>query len=264
MGNVAKASLFRESLVWHKLMEIYENPACYEEAGAVYEVGAGGEGCKAADTRRRRREERSRSPKTGQPHSFKKRLRMTKVCFHPSSVEEQRSHHYTTCTQLSEYASLSSYANPLWPDKPFVCNKEVYGWAALLIGRGLPLSGRGVHLTIPLCTDGTGLSLKTSCIFMIPQQRCQALGLKYFVLQFNGFMWTPAVTQLLLITHIIILHTHAFASRVLCLLYWKYPVFFINPWKVSSEISDLCFRDINRGSSQLSCSGSVIPHRELP
>lgn len=44
MGDVAKATLFRESLVWHKLMEIYENPACYEGAGAIYEEGgAGGE-----------------------------------------------------------------------------------------------------------------------------------------------------------------------------------------------------------------------------
>lgn len=36
-------------------MEIYENPACYEGARAIYEVGVSGEGCKGADTRQRRR-----------------------------------------------------------------------------------------------------------------------------------------------------------------------------------------------------------------
>lgn len=64
------------------MMEIYENPAYYEGAGAIYEGGVGGEGCKGADRRQRRREGRSRSPKTSNQLSFKKRSRMTKVCFH--------------------------------------------------------------------------------------------------------------------------------------------------------------------------------------
>lgn len=64
-------------------MEIYENLACYEGAGAIYEVGVGGEGCKGADRRQWRREGRSRSPKTSHRLSFKKRSRMTKVHFHP-------------------------------------------------------------------------------------------------------------------------------------------------------------------------------------
>lgn len=37
-----------------EVMEIYENPACYEGAGAIYKVGVGGEGCKGADRRQRR------------------------------------------------------------------------------------------------------------------------------------------------------------------------------------------------------------------
>lgn len=77
MGDVAKASLFRESLVWLKLMEIYENPACYEGAGAIYEGDVGGEECKGADRRQRRREGRSRSLKTSHQHSFKNCSEMT-------------------------------------------------------------------------------------------------------------------------------------------------------------------------------------------
>lgn len=71
-----KTSLFRESLVWHKLMEIYENPACYEQTRDVYEVGVGGSGDgrqKTEREREREREGRSRSPKTSNQLSFRKR-----------------------------------------------------------------------------------------------------------------------------------------------------------------------------------------------
>lgn len=144
MGDVAKASLFRESLVCLKLMEIYENPACYEGARAFYEVGVGGEGWKGADRRQRRREGRSRSPKTSHRLSFKRRSRMTKVCFHPGlgkGTETQSLYnirtHTPACThartQFSESASLSSNLCKLkvWPEKAFMCNmcnKEVCGW----------------------------------------------------------------------------------------------------------------------------------------
>lgn len=69
-------------------MEIYENPACYEGAGAIYERGEGGEGCKGADRRQRRREGRSRSPKTSHQLSFKKTIESDKGLL-SSGVEER-------------------------------------------------------------------------------------------------------------------------------------------------------------------------------
>lgn len=65
-------------------MEIYENPACYEEVRAIYEVDIGGEGCKTADRGYgRRRGVRSRSPANVSHLKGKYMIEDDKVCFHP-------------------------------------------------------------------------------------------------------------------------------------------------------------------------------------
>lgn len=64
-------------------MEIYENPACYEGAGAFYEGGGVRIGVKEQDRRKKKREGHSRSLKTSHQHSFKKMFqndRFTFIC----------------------------------------------------------------------------------------------------------------------------------------------------------------------------------------
>lgn len=121
---------------WWRSMRIrlvMSEPATFMRWG----VGGGGDGRQKTEG-----EGCSRSPKTSHQLSFRKRSRMTKVCFHPGlGGKGQSRNHYTTFTNTHTHSHISlsllpsaqiSVNEKVWPEKAFmcnICNEEVCGWA---------------------------------------------------------------------------------------------------------------------------------------